>query len=97
MWGFYNSKNKHLAKYFYNIITSKLITYWYKFYLIFSKRGADQYILAWYFWPIAKKNSTIHDSYHCQVSEMGGEHSQPFPTQRPNFPSCHVNNFFEGR
>ena len=58
--------------------------------MLISERGADQFLLAYYFWPLAIKNSTIHDSYHCQVKDLGGEFSQPFPTRRPNGSRCHV-------
>lgn len=49
-----------------------------------SKRQPDQYMLADYFWPIARKNSTTHDSFYCKT--FGGK---PFPTQRPDY-FCHV-------
>ena len=87
MWGFYNKKNRILANYFYNIITSKFISYWYK--IIYNDfiqmKGQDQYLLAWYFWDIAKQNATIHDSYHCD--ELGGK---GFPTKRPLYGTCFV-------
>jgi len=90
MWGYHIRLNRELGKYFHSIITSKLISYWYRIYLLINTRGADQFLLAYYFWPIARTNSTIHDSYHCQITELGGEISQPFPTQRPNASGCHV-------
>lgn len=90
MWGFKIDKNKKLAKYFYDIITSKYISFWYKLYLLISKRGADQFLLERYFWPIARTNATIHDSFHCERQDMGGQLSQPFPTKRPNHSTCFV-------
>ena len=48
-----------------------------------SKRQPDQYMLREYFWPIARRNATIHDSFYCKL--MGG---RAFPTQRKA--DCHV-------
>ena len=83
MWGFFNERSRSLAKYFYDILTSRLVTSWYRSYS--SERGQDQYILNWYFWGYAKRNSTIHDSYTCD--KFGGK---AFPTQRPLYKECYV-------
>ena len=87
MWGFKNKLDRSLGEYFFQKIISKSVQY---FYQIFSPtyfgKGQDQLILRDYLWPIARHNSTIHDSYNCQ--ELGG---RPFPTKRPlGGPSCFV-------
>ncbi len=87
MWGFFIEKNRNLAEDFYNILISRYVSLWYKtvYPVVLVSKGQDQYLLEWYFWSYAKKNSTIHDSYHCH--ELGG---QPFPTQRPPYTNCFV-------
>jgi hypothetical protein len=87
MWGFFNARNRMLAQYFYTVLTSQFISYWYRivYPTIVMPKGQDQYLLEWYFWNHAKKNSTIHDSFHCL--DLGGE---PFPTQRPPYENCFV-------
>ncbi len=83
LWGLKTKLNRNLAKYFYGKVTSAFLSRWYKMYK--GNKGQDQYLLNWYFWPYAKLNSTIHDSYTCL--ELGGK---PFPTQRPVFDQCFV-------
>lgn len=89
MWGFYNKISRQLANKLFKIITNKFIQYWYRiiYPVKFVPKGQDQFLLNWYFWPIAKQNATVHDSYHCK--ELGG---QPFPTQRPKYSNCYVGN-----
>lgn len=86
MWGFKNKLDRKLAAHLFRIILSKLVQYWHQIISpeIFNK-GQDQNILREYFWPIARLNSTIHDSYHCE--ELGG---RAFPTKRPLGSSCFV-------
>lgn len=94
MWGFHIDRDKNLAKYFYEIITNKYISLSYKLFLLINKRGADQFLLERYFWPIAKTNATIHDSFHCESEDLGGQYSQPFPTRRQNFSACFVSKLY---
>lgn len=81
MWGFFNNKSRTLAKYFYDVITSRFKAFYYRSYM--SKRNPDQYMLREYFWPIARHNATMHDSFYCK--SLGG---RPFPTRREA--DCHV-------
>lgn len=81
MWGFFSQKSRVLAKYFYEIVTSRFKALYYRSYM--SRRQPDQYMLREYFWPVAKRNATIHDSFYCK--SMGG---RGFPTRR--HANCHV-------
>ena len=85
LWGFYNKRNRVLARYFFGVITSRFISFWYSFYK--TVKGQDQYLLNWYFWSKAKLNATIHDAYTCREFNDG---SRPFPTQRPLGLNCFV-------
>lgn len=86
MWGFKNKLDRKLAQHLFQIILSKLVQYWYQVLSpeMFNK-GQDQFILRDYFWPLARHNSTMHDSFNCE--KLGG---RPFPTKRPPGGSCFV-------
>ncbi len=84
LWGLKTKIDRNLAKYQYSKITSAFLSRWYTLYSI--EKGRDQYLLNWYFWPYAKLNSTVHDSYTCL--EFGG--GKPFPSQRPLYENCFV-------
>jgi hypothetical protein len=84
MWGFYNKRDRKIASNLFDIFTDFNISEWYKSQ---KSKTSDQSILAYYVWPLALKNATIHDSYYCFVKGLGN--SQPFPTKRTEY-YCHV-------
>ena len=43
-----------------------------------AKKNNDQHVLEYYIWPIVKKQTMVHDAYHCWWSPGG----RPFPSQR---------------
>ena len=78
MWGFANYRKRDLGNKLIEFLKNKTIAN------DFNKngksdKGKDQDFLHAYFWPSAKLDALIHDSYICQ--KYGGI---PFPTKRPN-------------
>jgi len=60
-----------------------------EFFMTYSNRG-DQLFLTHYIWPVARRNSLVHDSYSCWWSRyIDRSHTRPFPTQRSH-PLCFV-------
>ena len=81
-WSFANKRNRELGNEIFSKLTNPSIIRAYNNRLYLE----DQYFLVHHVWPIAKLNSTIHDSYFCE--EFGGK---PFPNRRENmdcFVSC---------
>ena len=76
MWGFYNKRNRQLARQVYMRIIDLTISESYNF-----KRNlhhGDQNFLAMYVYPLIKDKALIHDSYYCNEYKD----SEPFPTKR---------------
>jgi hypothetical protein len=67
MWGFYNKRDKKLANFLFDIFTDFYLSEWYK---SRKSRSSDQNLLAYYVWPLASKNATIHDSYYCSKQAL---------------------------
>ena len=83
-WGFANERSPKMAQSLFNVITNLYIANMYNVNQM-NPKGYDQFLLSDYFWPLAKLNSTIHDSYTC--NEFKG---MPFPKQRSELTSCFV-------
>ena len=84
MWGFYNERNRILAKeIFRKIIDTKIAGKYHKNGTE-TKRGPDQFFLNDHVYPILKSQSIIHDSYCC----VHYEGSKPFPSERVG--SCFI-------
>ncbi len=84
MWGFYNERNRDLAKeIFRKMIDTKIAGNYHKNGTQ-TKRGPDQFFLNDHVYPLIKSESIIHDSYCCV--QYGD--SKPFPTERVG--SCYV-------
>lgn len=75
MWGFYNNRDRPLARQFYNNIVDPIISKGFK---LKDLKGQDQRFLNIYVYNNLKKNSIIHDSYTCGMYRDG----EPFPTRR---------------
>jgi hypothetical protein len=84
MWGFFNQRNRKLAKKIFQLIVNKDISSTYNKNFESSK-GADQNFLNDYVYKHLKSNSIIHDSYLCK--SYGGS---AFPTKRIG--DCFVGN-----
>jgi hypothetical protein len=83
-WSFCNKRNRIIGREIFLKITNKSIIRPYNNRLYLE----DQFFLIHHVWPLAKLNSTIHDSYFC--GEFGDK-TLPFPTKRPSldcFISC---------
>lgn len=72
LWGFISHANRLLANGMFHMLL---------------ENSFNERVLEDKFWPIVKRNSTIHDSYHCK--KLGGE---PFPVQR-NLANCFVGQY----
>ena len=86
MWGFYNSRDRILSNKMLELLTSTSISSYYNADMK-SPKGHDQDFLSYYFYPLIKKKSIIHDSYLCHKPNFNG---QPFPTRRKG--NCFINN-----
>lgn len=82
MWGFRNQKNRYLARQIADKIMHPDIAKQYNFDK--NRKGDDQTFLGRHVYEFIKKNSIIHDSYHCKHYQD----SDPFPTKRNG--SCYV-------
>ena len=81
MWGFANYRNREQAIHLFSLLIDRKIAHHYNKKnnsLVFN----DQRFLRDIYWPIAKKNATIHASFFCNKY---GAKSIPFPTQRPKY------------
>jgi hypothetical protein len=87
MWGFFSARNRHLSYKIFRKILHPLNIFFYN-YKKDSPKGADQIFLNDFVYNLIKSNSTVHDSFFCDV--YGGE---PWPTQRLG--NCFVGNPFE--
>ena len=76
MWGFFNARDRTLAKRFFDLFIDKKLSSQYNQGLK-SPKGSDQNFLTEHIYPILKSNSITHDSYLC-----GGYGGSPFPTKR---------------
>ena len=87
MWGFYNERNRTLAKRILGSILLKNISIRYNSNNK-SPKGADQYFLTSHVYGLIKSDSIVHDSYLCQ--SYGGS---AFPTKRNG--NCFIGNPFD--
>ena len=76
MWGFYNERDRNLAKRFFYLFLDKKESLQFNQGLK-SPKGSDQNFLAQHVYPTLRSNSITHDSYLC--SGYGGS---AFPTKR---------------
>jgi hypothetical protein len=82
MWGFFNEKNRKIARHIYNLIINKNIANQYN--KNKNQHFSDQLFLRDYVYPVIKEISIIHDSYLCKSYQ----YSIPFPTKRNG--SCFI-------
>jgi hypothetical protein len=45
-----------------------------------ATKALDQFVLAWYLWPIAKLDMVAHDSFYCKY--FSSPHNWPWPVER---------------
>ena len=80
MWGFYNSRDRHLADAIYQKILDKKINAE----LAKEQKDRDQKFLKKYVYKLLKKSAIINDSYSCRRFN----YSVAFPTQRQG--NCYI-------
>jgi hypothetical protein len=81
MWGFYNSRNRILARKIFQSISDKNIAINYN--SVLNKKGLDQLFLDHFVYWLIYNDAIVHDSFSCRY--LGGA---PFPTRRVGL--CHV-------
>lgn len=90
MWGMKTKIDLKLSQNIFSMIMNKTLS------IIYNQNGnsakeADQDFLRDHVYRLIRKNSTIHDSYHC----LRFADSQPFPTQRIN--DDHVGSYISNK